>query len=115
MTDPDHDPADHPMDDHRLHGHQADAPCAIALLAGTLALMTGHAAPEPGAKVDADTLRRLTARKIVSNLFFLQHHPALPPGLRQVASQLHGRWVSLAQSAAPAIPPHTASDSSVLH
>lgn len=101
--------------DRTLDDDGADAPCAIALLAGTLALMTGHAAPEPAAKVDADTLRRLTARKIVSNLFFLQHHPALPPGLRQVAAQLHGRWVSLAQSAAPAIPSHTVSESSVLH
>ncbi len=101
--------------DHNLDDDSADAPCAIALLAGTLALMTGHAAPEPGARVDADTLRRLTARKIVSNLFFLQHHPALPPGLRQVASQLHGRWVMLAQSAGQPLPSHTAGESSVLH
>lgn len=76
-----------------------DLPCAAGLLAATLALMTGHARPEPGASVDAATLRRLTARKIVSNLFFLQHHPQLPPGLRQVAAQLQARWQPLADEA----------------
>lgn len=73
-------------------------PCATALLAATLALMTGHAAPTPEASVGRATLQRLTARKIVSNLFFLQQHPHLPPGLRQVASQLHGRWWPLAHA-----------------
>jgi len=73
-------------------------PCAIGLLAATLALMTGHAAPTPEASVDRTTLQRLTARKIVSNLFFLQQHPQLPPGLRQVASQLQGRWQPLAHA-----------------
>lgn len=67
-------------------------PCAAGLLAATLALMTAHAMPEPGARVDAATQRRLMARKIQSNLFFLQHHPDLPPGLRQVASGLMQRW-----------------------
>lgn len=94
---------------------QERLPCAIGLLAATMALMTGHADPAPGAKVDAATLQRLTARKIVSNLFFLQQHPGLPPGLRQVARQLHARWVSLAQPAAPGGPAHTESKGSLLH
>ena len=70
-------------------------PCGVALLAATLALMTAHAAPEPTARVDAACQRRLMARKIVSNLFFLQHHPDLPPGLRQVAANAHGHWQAL--------------------
>ena len=83
-------------------------PCALSLLVGTLALMTAHAHPEPAAHVDAATQRRLMARKIVSNLFFLQHHPDAPPPLRQVAANLHGRWLPMAgsqdtASAAPAM------------
>ena len=95
-----------------------ELPCAIGLLAATLALMTGHAAPEPAARVDPGTLQRLTARKIVSNLFFLQRHPALPPALRQVAARLHGRWGLLAQGGqAPggAEPVHTLPDTTYLH
>lgn len=78
-----------------------ELPCAAGLLAATLALMTGHAAPEPGARVDADTLRCLTARKIASHLRVLQQHPGLPPGLRQVAAQLQARWAPLAAGVAP--------------
>jgi len=94
----------------------AGLPCAMGLLAATMALMTGYAAPHPGARVDAETLRRLTARKIVSNLFFLQHHPDLPPGLRQVAQRLHGHWMALSQRRPVAAPQaHTADDRSTLH
>jgi hypothetical protein len=71
-------------------------PCAFGLLVGTLALMTAHASPDPGARVDAITQRRLMARKIVSNLFFLQHHPDAPPPLRQVAANMHARWLPMA-------------------
>ena len=76
---------------------QAVGPCAFGLLVGTLALMTAHAAPEPAAQADPATLRRLMARKIVSNLFFLQQHPDAPPPLRQVATRLHARWLAMAQ------------------
>lgn len=72
-------------------------PCAVGLLAGTLALMTAHASPEPTARVDSVTQRRLMARKIVSNLFFLQHHPDAPPPLRQVAANMHARWLPMAR------------------
>lgn len=79
-------------------------PCAVGLLAATLALMTGHAAPDPGARIDTATLRRITARKIASHLCVLRQHPDLPPGLRQVAAQLHARWAPLADEAQP-LPP----------
>lgn len=80
-----------------LQDAHATGPCALGLLMGTLALMTAHAAPEPRPPADAATLRRLVARKIVSNLFFLQHHPEAPPPLRQVATRLHARWLPMAQ------------------
>lgn len=67
-------------------------PAAEGLLAATLALMTAHAAPEPGARIGAAQQRQLMARKIVSNLFFLAHHPDLPTGLRRVVHELHARW-----------------------
>jgi hypothetical protein len=75
-------------------------PCAIALLAATLALMTGHAAHAPAARVDADTLQRLIARKIVSNLYFPCHHPDLSPGLHRMLGGLHARCSVVSAQAA---------------
>ena len=66
------------------------APCVEALWAGTLALMTTYAEPA------TPQHRTLIARKVVSNLFFLAHHPALPLPLRRVVERAHGRWAGLA-------------------
>jgi hypothetical protein len=77
-------------------------PCALGLLVGTLALMTGHAAPAPGNRAACAVQHRLMARKIVSNLFYLQSHPDAPAPLRQVAAQLRARWLPLAQASVPA-------------
>ena len=77
-----------------------DLPSAEALLASTVALMTAWADPCPQARLPAAQLRRLLARKVVSNLFFLQHHPRVAPGLRQVLSQAHAHWDALAQAPA---------------
>lgn len=80
----------------------ADAlPSIDALIAGTVALMTAWADPCPQARLAPVDLRRVLARKVVSNLFFLQHHPHASPGLRQSLSQAHARWVDLAQQAQP--------------
>jgi hypothetical protein len=69
-------------------------PCAGALVAGTFALMTTWALPGD----DNQTAQRvLIARKIVSNLFFLRHHPALGEPLRRVMAQVHERWLLHAQ------------------
>ncbi len=89
--------ADRPLDE------DADAPallpCAVGLIAGTLALMTCWASPAPGTDgQDEAQMRALMARKIASNLYFLRAHPDLVPGLRQVISKVHQRWVLLAQS-----------------
>lgn len=76
----------------------ADLPCADGLLAGTLALMTCWAWPEPQPALCARRQRALMAGKIASNLFFLREHPGVPPGLRLVAAKLHARWHELAGS-----------------
>lgn len=83
----------------------ADAlPSIDALVAGTFALMTTWADPCPHAPLPQADLRRLLARKVVSNLFFLQHHPLLRPEMRHCMAQAHARWVGLAQSVP--LPPH---------
>ena len=59
---------------------------ADAMLAGTLALLTGHA------QCSCAEQRMLMARKIRSNLYMLAQHPALPPPFRLVVQRLHGHW-----------------------
>jgi hypothetical protein len=87
----------------------SDFPCAGALVAGTFALMTTWALPDaPGADATSHPQRHaqrqvLIARKIVSNLFFLQHHPALGEPLRRVMAHAHERWLPMARNA-PAEP-----------
>jgi hypothetical protein len=73
-------------------------PCVGGLIAGTLALMTCWAAPEPSANASEEQQRLLMARKIASNLFFLREHPDLAPGMRQVIGKVHQRWVLLAHA-----------------
>jgi hypothetical protein len=43
----------------------------------------------------------LLTRKIVSNLFFLQHHPAVDAGLRRVIGNVHAHWRQIAQGEVP--------------
>jgi hypothetical protein len=70
-----------------------------ALLAGTFALMTGWADPNPEACVSPARQRLLMARKIVANLFLLKAHPHASPALRQVMANTHARWVTLCNRA----------------
>lgn len=79
----------------------ATLPSLEALIVGTLALATSWADPAADARVDTETQRRLMARKLVSNLFFLHHHPLASPAFREVAARLHARWVTLAEGEAP--------------
>jgi hypothetical protein len=74
----------------------ATLPCVGGLIAGTLALMTCWAAPESSTCASEEQQRRLMARKIASNLYFLREHPDVAPGLRQVIGKVHERWVRLA-------------------
>jgi hypothetical protein len=75
-----------------------DLPCAAGLIAATLALMTTWAAPDAPSAQDH---RLLLARKVVSNLFFLRHHPALGEPLRRVIGKVHERWTAIATAPAP--------------
>lgn len=77
-----------------------EATCWVGLLAASMALMTAHASPQPGAKVEPETLRPLRVRRILGHLRRLTEHPHAPPGLRSVAGHLHARWSELAGSAA---------------
>lgn len=81
---------------------QAPRPCPFRLLAATFALMTRYAAPMADARVCEDRMRALLARKIVSNLFFLKHHPDLPGGFGQVVANVHSQWVAMADEDASA-------------
>ncbi len=90
-------------------------PCPEALVAGTLALMTAWAAPNPDARVGLDAQRALLARKVVSNLALLQHHPEVSAGLRQVMVNVRHCWLAVAQpvSRAPSVAAESAPN--VLH
>lgn len=63
-------------------------PSVEALLAGTLALMTGYA------QTDAACARRvLLARKLACNLGSLAEHPQLSAPMQAVLSRLQGHWL----------------------
>jgi hypothetical protein len=81
-----------------LPDSEDELPSPDALLGATLALMTAWAAPCPAARVDAAAQRQLLAPKVVSNLFFLMHHPAVSETLRRVLAQCHHRWTAVAQA-----------------
>lgn len=71
-----------------------EMPCAEALLAGTLALMTDHA------QSCCEDHRKLMACKVTSNLFVLSQHPMLSPGFKSMLFNLHGRWRQQVQAQA---------------
>ncbi|MDA8457010.1 hypothetical protein M4R22_19805 [Acidovorax sp. GBBC 3334] len=70
--------------------HPADAepglPCAEALLAGTLALMTGYAHSERASD------REAMGRKIAAHLQSLARMDGLTPHFRAMAGNLQNRW-----------------------
>ena len=81
-------------------------PCAEALLAGTLALMTGHA------QACCDNHRQLMNAKIFANLSQLGEHPILSPQFRAALRNLRTHWeVMRRQQAATA----TGSDPRLWH
>ena len=73
-------------------------PSLEALVAGTVALMTSWADPCPDARIDSAAQRSLLARKVVSNLFFIQNHPCASAEFRRVMANAHKRWVGLAHA-----------------
>ncbi len=64
-------------------------PCHEALLAGTLALMTGHA------QADCDSTRQAMNSKIVDNLSHLAGHPMLSPLFRAALRSLLDHWLAM--------------------
>ena len=66
-------------------------PCAEAILAGTLALMTGHA------RCACAQHRDMMATKAASNLALLAQHPLMSEGFRTVAFKMHMQWVDMIQ------------------
>jgi hypothetical protein len=87
-------------DGFRADDDTLDLPDLDGLLAGTVALMTAWASPCPHAKLPADELRALLARKVVSNLFFLQHHPGVSPPLARSLLAARAQWRTLGEAAA---------------
>ena len=63
-------------------------PSTEVLLAGTLALMTGHVQASCG------TQREAMVGKIVSNLATLSADPMLSPGFKTLLWSLRGRWLN---------------------
>lgn len=75
-------------------------PTVEALLAGTLALLTGYAQSTPdGAH------RAAMARKAAAHLGSLAAHPQLSAPMRAMLANLRQRWQQEAQKAAPDTPP----------
>lgn len=67
-------------------------PCAEALMAGALALMTGHA------RCSCAQHRDMMARKAAVNLHTLAAHPHISDGLRTVAKKLYEQWIEIIQT-----------------
>lgn len=89
-------------------------PSAEAMLAGTLALMTGFAehcealagsaTPAAGTQGAARSLPHLLAAKAASNLFFLAEHPLLSAAFRSTLWRLRSHWQDLERRVAPPPP-----------
>jgi hypothetical protein len=62
-------------------------PPVEALMAGTLALLTGYAQSAPDC-----AHRPLMAAKLVSNLFYLSGHPDLSVPMQTMLANLRTRW-----------------------
>lgn len=93
-----------------MHTHPAthtdgeyEMPSVEALLAGTLALMTGHA------QSACTRQRGLMAQKIGTNLCCLAQHPALSANFKAVVERMRAHWAVFAPSIADAPYPWPAS------
>ena len=75
-------------------------PSVEAVLAGTLALMTG-VAEHPLKGMRPLEVRRLMAGKVVDNLLELGAHPHLSDPMRRVMRKLCGHWQRIADPATP--------------
>jgi len=70
--------------------------CPLGLIAATFALMTRYADATPGQTSSGPcNIHPLLAKKIASNLLFLQRHPDLPPQFGQVMAQVRSQWCNI--------------------
>ena len=89
-----------PLNHHRNEEHEL--PSVEAVLAGTLALMTGYS---QALQAELDPQARLTmGLKIGDNLAMLAGHVQLSMGFRQVLLGLQDRWRSMSECTAQASP-----------
>lgn len=88
-------------------------PSLEAMVAGTIALMTAWADPSADAPCGLAAQRSLLARKVVSNLFFIRHHPCASEPFRQVMANAHRHWAGLAQ--VPQVPQDAAQPAACGH
>ena len=77
-----------------------ELPSLEAVLAGTLALMTGYSQALQAELEPHQRLRMGT--KIGDNLTVLVEHPLLSPGFQQVLAGLHRRWRAMSECTAQA-------------
>lgn len=75
----------------------AALPDVQVLMGATFALMSSWATQS--AEDGCTRCRALIARKVVSNLFFLIHHPQVGDGLSRLLSTCHERWQRLSADA----------------
>lgn len=80
--------------------------CAEALLAGTLALMTGHAQSSSGEH------RLHFCRKVLTNLQELSRHGCLSPQFRLMLRNLQAHWQRLQ---GPELPARAVADDRLWH
>jgi hypothetical protein len=81
---PDHSSSDSDSDAADVHRMPP-----AALLAGTLALMTGHA------QACCEGQRAVMAKKVIVHLSMLSSHPDASPNFKAIAANLHALWVRL--------------------
>jgi len=81
--------SDHGIDDSDIGAADAHGLPPAALLAGTLALMTGHA------QACCEGQRAQMAKKVIANLFMLSRHSNASPNFKAIAANLHPLWVRL--------------------
>ncbi|HRJ22428.1 MAG TPA: hypothetical protein PLZ11_00695 [Thauera sp.] len=80
---------------------ERQTPCPLGLIAATVALMTRYADPAPGQTASGPCdVHPLLAKKIASNLLFLQHHPELPAQFGQVMAQARTQWCGMVERGA---------------
>jgi hypothetical protein len=85
-----HPPSPPHADQLVVQSEEHELPCLEAVLAGTLALMTGHS---QALQAELHPQQRLAmGAKVADNLALLGHHPMLSSGFRDVLLGLQRRW-----------------------